>query len=91
MPVDGVLSGKVAVVTGASRGIGRAIAVGYAAAGAAVCCVARTESDIARTVADIRSDGGTATSVQADVTDYDSVVHAFDARPSASSAESISS
>ena len=32
-----------------------------------------------RTVVDIRSDGGTATSVQADVTDYDSVVHAFDA------------
>ena len=64
MPIDGELSGKVAVVTGASRGIGRAIAVGYAAAGAAVCCVARTESDIARTVADIRSDGGTAISIQ---------------------------
>ena len=79
MPVDGVLSGKVVVVTGAGRGIGKAIAVGYAAAGAAVCCVARTESEIARTVVDIRSDGGTATSVQADVTDYDSVVHAFDA------------
>ena len=79
MPVDGVLSGKVAVVTGAGRGIGRAIAVGYAAAGATVCCVARTEPEIARTVGDIRSDGGTATSVQADVTDYDSVVHTFDA------------
>ena len=36
MPVDGVLSGKVVVVTGAGRGIGRAIAIGYAAAGAAV-------------------------------------------------------
>ena len=79
MPIDGVLSGKAVIVTGAGRGIGRAIAIGYAAAGAAVCCVARTESDIARTVADIRSYGGTATSVQADVTDYDSVVHAFDA------------
>ena len=82
MPIDGELSGRVAVVTGAGRGIGKAIAVGYAAAGAAVCCVARTESEIARTVVDIRTDGGTATSVQADVTDYESVVHAFDAASS---------
>ena len=79
MPVAGVLSGKVAVVTGAGRGIGRAIAIGYAAAGAAVCCIARTESDIAWTVADIRRDGGTAIAAQADVRDYGSVVHAFDA------------
>ena len=79
MIVDGTLSGRVAIVTGASRGIGRAIAVGYAAAGAAVCCVARTESDIARTAADIHRDGGSATPVPTDVTDYDAVVRAFDA------------
>ncbi len=79
MTTDAALSGKVAVVTGAGRGIGRAIAVGYAAAVSAVCCVARTESDIARTAADIRKDGGAATAVQADVTDYDEVVRAFDA------------
>ena len=79
MPVAGVLSGKVAVVTGAGRGIGRAIAIGYAAAGAAVCCIARTESDIAWTVADIRRDGGTAIAAQADVRDYGSVVRAFEA------------
>lgn len=44
----GVLNGKVAVVTGASRGLGEAMAVGFATAGASVALAARTETDLQR-------------------------------------------
>ncbi len=47
------LDGKVAVVTGASRGIGRAIALGLADAGADVAVAARTESDLETLVEEI--------------------------------------
>jgi len=46
---DQQLGGKVAIVTGAGRGIGKGIAQAYAQAGAAVCCAARTEADIRET------------------------------------------
>ena len=65
--------GKVAAVTGAGRGIGRAIAVAYASEGAAVCCAARTQSEIDGTVAEIEASGHSALAVATDVTRLDSV------------------
>jgi 3-oxoacyl-[acyl-carrier protein] reductase len=67
------LQGKVAIVTGAGRGIGRAIAVAYAKAGASVCCAARTRAQIQGTVQIIERNGGRALAVQVDVTDPDAV------------------
>lgn len=71
------LSGKVAVVTGAGRGIGRAIATGFAGAGASICCSARTEAEIAETTSRIRDNGGKAIARVADVTDFESMVDLF--------------
>lgn len=73
-----VLQDKVALVTGGSRGIGRAIAEKLAAAGAAVVMTYRENRDAAGQVADsINSSGGRALACQADVRDREAVVAAI--------------
>ena len=67
------LKGQVAIVTGAGRGFGRAIAVRLAAQGAAVAVTARTGAQIEETVARICAAGGRAHAVAADVTDREQV------------------
>src|SRR6202521_4716968 len=61
------LEGKIAVVTGGGRGIGRAIARQFAREGAAVLVTARTEAEIRKVAAEISASGGKAAFVAADV------------------------
>ena len=63
------LSGKIALITGASRGIGRAIATAYAQEGADVFICARRDTDLQRAIADIRATGGEVRGCTGDVGD----------------------
>jgi citronellol/citronellal dehydrogenase len=79
----GKLSGKVAIITGASRGIGKATAQIFAAEGAKVVCAARTlkegehmlEGSLETTVAEIKKSGGIAAAITVDVSDEASCAH----------------
>ena len=72
------LDGKVAVVTGASRGIGRALALGLAQAGADVAVAARSESDLASLVQDIEAIGRRGLAVPTDVTEREQIERLLD-------------
>jgi NAD(P)-dependent dehydrogenase (short-subunit alcohol dehydrogenase family) len=73
------LDGRVALVTGASRGIGRDLALALADAGAQVAVAARSRDDLAALCAQIAAAGGTAYPVEMDLRDAGSIRSAVDA------------
>lgn len=68
-----LLNGKTAVVTGAAGGIGSVVAKTFAANGASVVLTDRSGANLQAVEDDIRGAGGTATSIEIDVTDWDAV------------------
>ena len=70
-------AGPVALVTGATQGIGRAIVVALSEAGYRVAVLARTVADVSAVVGEIRHQGGTALPIPADVTDARDVERAI--------------
>lgn len=72
------LKGKVALITGASKGLGRAIAEEFAKEGVHVSICARGEEDLAKAAVGLRQSGVTVVVTQADVTKMDDVQHVLD-------------
>ena len=64
-----LLNDKVAVVTGAGRGIGRAVAIAFARMGADVVCVSRTEENSAKVAGEVEALGRKAWAMAVDVSD----------------------
>jgi NAD(P)-dependent dehydrogenase (short-subunit alcohol dehydrogenase family) len=69
----GRFEGRIALVTGASRGIGAAVATALSAEGAHLILVARTQGGLEEVDDAIRAQGGTATLMPLDMTDYDGI------------------
>ena len=72
------LDGRTAVITGASKGIGRGLALHLAAAGAHVAAIARTGAELDALVAEIRAAGGTARAYQLDIRQIHRIAPIFD-------------
>ena len=72
------LHGQIALVTGASQGLGAAVALRLGQNGAKVLCVARNASKLADTVAAIEASGGTAEAIACDVTDRAAIEKLFE-------------
>lgn len=72
------LKDKVVIVTGAGRGIGKALATGFAAEGAITYCLARSKDEIDKTVKTIAENGGIGFSYCCDVTNYMNLKMIFD-------------
>src|SRR5215212_1903101 len=71
--MDKPLANRIAVVTGASRGIGRAVALELAKAGAHVIALARTQGALEELDDEIRAVGEAATLVPVDLKDYEAI------------------
>jgi NAD(P)-dependent dehydrogenase (short-subunit alcohol dehydrogenase family) len=72
-PIDLSLAGQVAVVTGASRGIGHDLVLALASAGALVVAAVRSAPDVDELLDEVRTAGGSAVAVEVDLSDVDSI------------------
>ena len=73
-----MLQGKTAIITGASKGIGKAIARTFAAAGASVALAARGREELEQTAKEIEGEGGRALAIPTDVTEVGQVQNLVD-------------